>query len=443
MLLTLFLFLALGAGDNATAWSSFRNGGASRTEARHLPRVWSPKKGISWNIDLPGYGQSAPVVWNQQVFVTAIEGENKEKNLVLAFDTKTGKQLWRHETNSSQPSEAVYTVSRAAPTPVVDTNSLYVFFESGDLMALSHAGKPRWQRSLTKEYGPFQNGHGIGTSPAQTKDLLLLLIEDRGGSYLMAVDKKTGKNRWRVTRKARMSWTSPVIAGGSIKEQVIVSSGGEVQGYDVMTGELLWTLDGLSGNNIPSATVVGDRVYIGASRSRRATESTATLPSNCCLRLVEKEGKPGYEVLWRADGVACDYASPVVHQGYVYYINPAGVLFCVDAETGKQCYAERIDGACWATPVAAGDILYCFGKNGMTTLVKIGPTFEKVASNALWNRDNPPKTNLNFLPKANANGKPSPPIQDDYLDPIVYGVAAVEGAIFVRTGTQLYAIRLR
>jgi outer membrane protein assembly factor BamB len=421
------------ATDATQAWPGFRGKGDSVSVARGLPVQWSERENIAFKVALPGYGQSSPVVWNGRVFVTAVDGSEREKGFVLALDAKSGKELWRHEFMPTQKAKWSGMISRAAPTPVVDATAIYAFFEAGDVIALSHDGKPLWSRSLVKDYGEFKNNHGLGSSPAQTDDAVVILVDHQGPSYLVALDKKTGQNRWKTDRPSRSSWTSPVVARHGKQQQVIVSSNGAAAGYDAGSGKLLWEIDGLSGNTLPSACVAGDLVLIGAGTSRKGDSGQKSARSNCCLRLIDKDGKPGCEVTWSAAKAVANYASPLAHRGYAYFVNGSGVAFCIDMATGKECYAERIDGTCWATPIGAGEHVYFFGRNGRTTVLKSGPTFEQVASNPLWDAEPEPATAGAQSPQVKGLGA-------EYLDPILYGVAAVDGAFFVRTGTTLYRI---
>jgi len=419
-------------------WTGFHNDGSSQSAARNLPMAWTPDKGIAWFADLPGYGQSAPVIWKSTVFITTVQGENKEKNQVTAYEVATGKVRWQKEFSSSQPVRAVYTVSRAAPTPALDKNALFVFFESGDLIALSHDGRVLWQRSLTREYGNIKGGHGIGASPAQTEDTLILLVEDVSGAYLLAVDKRTGKNRWKVERKAQNGWSSPVLLRAGSKTEVVVSSGGAVQGYALADGAKVWEVSGLTGNNIPTPAVLEDRIYIGASTSARQAGGASAAESNCCLVRKEQGGQVSCETVWRATKAVCSYMGPLLSGDCAYYVNGTGILFCLDAKSGQQHYAERIDGECWAQPIATKEHLYFFAKNGSTTVVKPGPRFEKVASNRLWTSDSLPLPSARDAAVSDPNARqPSA----EYLDPIVYGAAIAGDRIFVRVGTRLYCIR--
>jgi outer membrane protein assembly factor BamB len=492
----------VGEPPAANTWSGFRNGGESRSEAQRLPLHWSPEEGVAWQRELVGYGQSSPVVWGQTVFVTAVVGPMKEKCVVMAFDSCSGEPRWQQHFDAGTTKASNYMTSRAAPTPVVDANGVYGFFESGDLLGLSHQGQVKWRRSLTQEYGEFQNGHGLGSSAAQTADAVIVLIDHSGPSYLLAVDKRTGENRWKADRESRYSWTSPIVVSWQGTEQVVVSSNGFVDGYDAATGERVWSLDGIGGNTIPSPSASGDRLFIGAAISEFAPSSGETR-SSCCLGLRDNGGRPACEVLWRAEKAFSYYASPLPYRDCVYHVNKVGAVSCLDARTGVPHYVERIDGPCWATPVAVGDHVYFFGKNGVTTVLEAGAEFSKVAANALWDVKNPPKPETytehrparpegerasftDSLASSDANGdgklakeelpkamqgffdrldRNSDGIVDQeelaairersgrrreggegrlggsYGDPTVYGVAAAGDSFFVRSGTRLYCIR--
>ncbi|MBI2807722.1 MAG: PQQ-binding-like beta-propeller repeat protein [Planctomycetes bacterium] len=412
-------------------WPGFRGRGDSVANAIKVPIKWSAKENIAWRIDLPGHGQSSPVVWKDRVFVTAVSGANREKGHVLGIDASTGKKAWSHTFEPTQKAKWTFSVSKAAPTPIVDSDAVYAFFEGGDLLAFSHSGKLLWSRSLVKDYGEFKGNHGLGSSPAQTKDAVVILVDHSGPSYLVAIDKKNGKNRWKTGRKSRGSWASPVIAQRDGKAEIVVSSNGTVAGYDADKGTLLWEMDGILGNTIPSASASGDVIVVGAGISRKGTDSAKAAKSNCCLKLVAKGGKRSFALAWSADRAISSYATPLAYQGHAYFVNQAGVVVCVDLATGKQQYAERIDGPCWASPVGAGGRVYFFGKDGTTTVIKSGPSFVKVASNVLFETDGPGRPGNS----ASVSG------QGDYnLASVLYGVAVVDGAIYVRSGTALYRI---
>ena len=368
-----------------TQWTSFRNGGGSQTSG-DLPLNWSPKDGILWQQELEGYGQSTPVIYDRKVFVATVIGPMKEICCISCRDVTTGRSLWRHDVPAATKSASNYMHSRAAPTPVVDAAGVYAFFEGGDLVAVSHDGKPLWHRNLAADLGPFKNNHGLGSSPAQSDELVFLTLEHQGPSYLVAIDKSAGETRWKLDRPSGNSWASPVVVDSSSGPRVIVSSGGAVTAYEADSGEVLWSMDGLEGNSVPSPTPHGDHLLIGA-RLPEFGESSAAAKSNLCLSLTND----GYSVAWQAEKVLSDYASPVVTGDCVYFLNKAGVLTCLDLESGERHYTKRLGCTCWATPLVAGDHVYFFGKSGETHIIKAGPEFERVAENRLWDADNPPK----------------------------------------------------
>ena len=376
------------AGEPAvSSWTEFRNGGSSHSAAE-VPVSWSPDKGISWQKELPGYGQSSPVVFNGRVYVTTVVGPMKDECQVLCLDLKTGEHTWVWSQEASSKAASNYMASRAAPTPMVDANGVYAFFEGGDLIAINHDGSLKWKRSLTSEYGKFENNHGLGSSPTQTSDLVIVNIEHKGPSYLLAVDKSTGETRWKVDRPTGSSWTSPIVIECDGKHQIVVSSGGAVTGYDPADGRQIWTVGGLSGNSVPSPTAVGPYLFVGARIPEFGSPLEAS-QSNHCLKLdASSDGK--HEVVWRANKAVCDYASPVVDGDCAYYLNKVGVLYCVSSVTGENNYTERLGTTCWATPIVAGGKVFFFGKDGKTQVISNGPTFSKVSTNLLWDPKNAP-----------------------------------------------------
>lgn len=399
LLLILFICMPLfGATPPAPqTWPGFRGAGDCRTTAQKLPLEWTDQRNVAWRAELPGHGQSSPVVWKDRIFLTSVEGANKERLFVSAYDLKKGSRLWMNRYDSTMPMKDANTVSKAAPTPVVDEKRLYAFFESGDLLALDHNGKPLWRRQLTKEYGEFKVGHGLGSSLAMTDRALILLVADLGPSYLLAIDKQTGRNLWKADRQAAVSWATPLITEYKGKSQIIITANGEVAAYETQTGNLLWFVKGLKGNAIPSPSVSGDLVVIGSSDKGL----------NIAIRLGGSGDVTNTHVVWRAQEATANFASPLIHQGRVYFVNKVGVAFCLDLQTGEEIWRSRVGGECWATPLAAGDRIYFFTNEGVTTVMREGAKPEEIAKNSLSNLER------------------------------IYGVAAVDGALLLRSGNKL------
>jgi outer membrane protein assembly factor BamB len=459
----LLVSLCLGA-DTAPGsnWPSFRGDGTNVTADKHLPTSWSPSENIAWRTELPGYGQSSPVVYGGKIFLTAVDGPQKEKLFVAALDAVSGKLAWTKEYASSQLGKNTPVMSRAAPTPVVDAQRVVAFFESGDLVALDHQGKELWKRALSKEYGAFKNNHGLASSPAQSDDTVFVLVDDMGAAYLLAIDKATGKNRWKADRKPRASWTSPVVTRQGEKTLVIISSNGSVTVYDAASGKELANVDEVVGNNIASATVAGDLIIVGASINRMKPDTEASARWNCALRLTLDGTKGQLATVWPGKKAISYQASPVVNGEEVYFVTPAGIVHCVDRASGEERYTVRLAEVCWATPVAAGDAVYFFGKSGITTVLKAGPKMEKLATNRLWTPDDATKRFEAAKAKALKERPPMPkdgegkdgeekgprvsPAQREAamlsaVGDVVYGVAAAQGTFYIRTGTELIAVR--
>lgn len=397
------------ADDGGGDWPAFRGDGGSRVAGgTPLPTRWSETEGIAWKAPLAGFGQSSPVVWAGKVFVTSTGGDHKEELLVEAFDLATGSRLWARSFPATQTAaELTDMISRGAPTPAVDAHGVHAFFESGDLFSLDHdTGALRWERHLTTEYGPFQGGHGIGSSPAVGGGSLVLLIDHDGPSYLLALDTATGKNRWKADRAPRVSWSSPLIPPGArdpAAGPILISSNGVVEAYALADGKRLWWIEGIEGNTVASPSVAGDLVVVGSSAPKHSL----------AIRLGGSGALDPDRVAWRAESVTCSFGSPLIHRDAAYFVNRAGVLQATRLTDGALRWETRLPDSCWASPIADGDLLWCFAKNGRTVVIRPGESApEIVAENVL-------------------------PVPDGDR---VYGVAVSGGRFVVRTSREIVAL---
>ena len=448
-------------------WSGFRGNGTGITTATDLPLNWSPGKGIGWRVNLPGYGQSSPIVWGDSAFVTSVEGPSKENLLVHCLALSDGRIRWTKKLRASAQGRNNPMMARAAPTPVADANGVYAFFESGDLLAFSHSGSELWRLSLVSLGIEPKNNHGLGCSPAQTGDRIILLMDHAGPCFLAGLDKKTGQVAWKTERPQRSSWTSPVATVIRGRELVLVSSAGAVDAYDAATGSLLASQQGLTGNSIPSPTVEGSTVYIGAGENRMKPDLEASRRSNCRLELVQDSGKFSFRKIWEGTKATAHHASPVLCGSHVYLIDKNGVLFCLDRETGREMFSKRLPNHQWATPIASDGKLYLFGKDGVTTVIRTGPEWELIAHNRLWSEEDFQNRKDAEVRKAKeeearkpsgssgrpgrggpGGGAPLPAAEMEAtrvsaVGDVVYGAAAVNGCLLIRTGTDLFCVRSR
>lgn len=416
----------------ADTWPGFRGDGTSHSTAKQLPQSWEVRgrQPGNWSIRLPGYGQSSPVIWKDRIFVTAISGDDKEHAHVVCLDLQEGKSLWQKDLDGTQRVKDSDTVSRGAPTPIVDQDFVYAVFESGDVFALSHAGELKWQRSFVKDYGEIKGPHGFASSPLLVNDLVIIQVAHAGPSYILALDKNSGENRWKVEHPSQTGWSTPAAFQHEQTTGIIVSSAGSVRALRADDGQLLWEVNEVQGNSTASPTIVDNVVYIGAGGERGPSSRPAAIsggtttdkpstpaspvaagsPGSLAIKLGGSGDVTQSHILWKSPKVSAGYSSPLLVDGYGYYVNRVGVVQCVDAKTGDIKWTHRLPGACWTSPIASEGRLFFFCKDGAVVALKAGPELAELAESQLSATD------------------------------IVYGVAAIDGSWIVRTGRGLVRI---
>jgi outer membrane protein assembly factor BamB len=222
--------------------------------------------------------------------------------------------------------------------------------------------------------------------------------------------------------------------------QVVVSSAGSVDGYDPANGALLWTLSDVGGNTATTPLPAGpDQFFIAASPGRSGENTEAAKASNGVVRVRRVNGVWSAEKVWVTPEATPSWASPIAHEGLAYWINRVGVVYCMDLTTGEAKYTERSKQSCWATPLAVGDRIYLFGKEGITTVIAAGPEFTELASNELWPSDQPPVDN--GAPRPDETSPERQRGNAMFSGPTQYGVAAVSGSLLIRVGSHIYCVR--
>lgn len=351
---------ASGGPDQDPGWPGFRGNGNSTTETEGLPLKWSEKEGVVWRTELAGFGQSSPVIWQDRVYVTSTGGDSKEHLYLESFSLENGKQIWRRDIPSSEKVEKVTKmISQGAPTPITGPGGVYAFYESGDLVAFDHEGNRLWSRRLTKEFGVFKGGHGVGSSLVAAPGRLLLLIDHDGPSYLLCLERSTGKTVWKAEREPRVSWTSPLYLEHGGEGQVIVSSNGVLEGYRFSDGKRLWWVENIQRNTVASPSSDGKLVVIGSSSPRQCL----------AVRLGGTGNVAKTHIAWRAESATSSFSSPLLQGETAYFVNRAGTLQAQRMKDGKQRWEHRLPDGCWASPLAAGERLYFFCKNGTTVVL--------------------------------------------------------------------------
>ncbi len=346
-------------------WKQFRGpqGAGVAAAGQDLPSLWDRVTGenIAWKAELPGRGLSAPVVVGGKVILTACSGPRQDRLHVLAFDKKSGKQLWHRQFWSTGRTMCHRKTNVAAPTPVADENAIYAFYSTNDVVCLSLDGRLRWLRGLTFDYPNASNSLGMASSPVATENTLILQLENDSESFAIGLNKQTGENRWKIDRPRMANWTSPVLLPvnpDSLGPVVLLQSSQGLAAYEADTGKALWEFsEGAS--TIPSTAVGGGLVFVPSDGL------TALRPS------LDRRGQP--EKLWSDNRLAPSTPSPAVYQGRIYTVNRSGVLRCASAEDGELLWQLRLEGRFSSTPVIADHRLYLFNEEGLGHVVDLRP----------------------------------------------------------------------
>ena len=387
--------LATGPGVPAGAdWPGFRGTGAGQATGAHLPVTWTR---AAWTQPLCGYGQSNPVIVGDTVYVTTVEGPRQQQHHVSTFDLTTGTPRWRRTIASRREADDTEYTSKAASTPVADTDGVVVILPTGQLFALAPDGTTRWSRDLAAELSLVDVNHGYGSSLGQTRDLVIVQMTARGPSYLAAFAKADGALLWKVDRAPGVAWTSPIVFEENGQPHVIVSAARRVECFVAATGDPLWSRDDIAVPPIATPTVARTRLIV-AGTDHGVTQA---------LRLDARGG-----TAWRAPAATTDFSSPLVTGDLVFLVNKVGGLTALDADTGATLWTTRLPGGTWASAIASATHAYFFTVEGGHTVVvrpdRVGP--DVVATNTLP------------------------------VDGRVYGVAAAQGRFVLRTGRTLMGV---
>jgi len=366
------------------------------------PLVWNETDGtnIRWKTAIPGHGHSSPIVWDDRIFLTTalpfgdplpprpskapgnhdnLPVTHRHRFVALAIGRSSGKILWQQTLREELPHEqGHYTGSLASNSPVTDGEHLFAFFGSFGLYCLDLDGRLVWKA----DFGPMHSlhGHGEGSSPALYKDTLIVNWDHEGESFIVALDKRTGNERWKIKRNEVTSWASPVIIEHAGKPQVIVSGTSRVRGYDLANGEVIWECGGLSSNIVASPVSADGMVFAGSSYDKRA------------LLGIRLDGAGGDitgtdQIAWRRFRGTPYVPSPLLYEGGLYFLTHyQGILSRVDALTGEdQPGAFRLDGIknVYSSPVAAAGRIYVTDLDGDTVVVKGGAAPRLLALNHL------------------------------------------------------------
>jgi outer membrane protein assembly factor BamB len=372
--LATLLFL-LGLPVAADDSPQFRGpGGAGVSKETGLPSHWSEKENIRWKAALPGRGLSCPVVAGKRVFVTACSGVNQDRLHVLCFDSVTGKELWHRQLWATGNTLCHPKTCMAAPTPVTDGKCVIALFATADLVCYDLDGNLLWYRSLTGDYPTVGNNVGMAASPILWRDLLLLCLENVGESFAAGIDKRTGRNRWRIERPRGINWVTPALIRVDGKDLVLFQGPSELSAHDPASGKKRWALTGQSLSTIPSPVAADGMIFVPGGKFLAVRPSTETGSAS-------DEEPP--QVLWQSTKLPASYSSPLYYRGLVYALSAKGILNCADGATGQALWSQRLEGAYAASPLAADGKIYVVSEEGTTTVLQAGRKPNVLATSVL------------------------------------------------------------
>lgn len=455
----------LWAAEPAPDWSRFRgpNGSGVSTAAK-VPVEFGPAKNLLWRRELP-QGHSSPILQGDRLYLTGFRGDTL---VTLAIDRQKGSILWEKAAPQVKTRLIDKRNNAASPSPAVEENGIYVFFPDYGLIAYDAQGTERWTMPL----GPFSNIYGMGASPIIVGDLLVLACDQSLGSYVMAVDKRTGAVRWKVDRpEAKSGHSTPILwKGPDGKDQILLPGSFLLTAYDAATGKKLWWVGGLSFEMKSTPVIGGDTIYVNgygapvndpgnkvnvppaeevwktADADGNGTISKAEFPKFTAAfwfdatdldgngqlnkdewayyraaldsengMLAIKLGGSGdmsdTAIRWKYQRTVPQLPSPLLYGGVLYMINDNGIVTVLNPETGALIKQGRLTGALGAhfsSPVAADGHVFFTSEAGAVAVVKPGPDLTPVAVNDLG--------------------------EDAYATP-----AFADGRIYVRTVAALYA----
>ncbi|MDB5356636.1 MAG: Serine/threonine protein kinase [Phycisphaerales bacterium] len=374
------------AAAHAENWPQFRGpSGQGESAEKNLPLNWSATENVAWKVDVPGTGWSSPIVWGDRIFLTSTSEDGVSCH-ALCFDRNAGKLLWNVEVFKQTPTKKEARNSYATPTPVADGERIYAVFSGGGIAALTFDGKTVWTDQDIKFYGQ----QGYGPSPALYKDMLVVHVDltSQGSdpkpgwlkpwdqSYVMALDKLTGKPRWKTMRGlSRVGHTMPRFVEVDGKTQLLSVAGDVVQGFDPDTGEKLWWAANEGETPVPTP-VVGDGLAFTAP-------GFSDHPAIRAFRLGGHGDVTKSNLVWECKKAVPTMASYAFHDHRLYTVKEDGILQCFEATTGKLLWKQRLEGTYAPSPIVADGRIYFLGDDGTTTVIDDGPEFKVLATNPL------------------------------------------------------------
>ncbi len=379
------LLLALAAGMGAEDWPQWRGPSLNGiSHEQNLPLRWSATENVAWQLAMPSKTGATPIIWGNRIFLNAADGD---KLYLWCVDKAKGTPVWQKLI--APGNYQINKQNMSSPSPVTDGTAVFVMTGIGVMKGFDFAGNELWMRDLQKDYGRFGLNWGYASSPLLYEDGLYVEVlhgmKTKDPSYLLRIDKKTGKTVWRVerhtdaVRESPDSYSTPALLKYGGRVEIVVSGGDCVTGHDPATGRELWRGNGLNPDHnsayrtIASTVIFDDLIFV---------------PTRVRPLIAFRAGGRGditeSHKLWSFDH-GPDVPTPVTDGKYFYTVNDRGIMWCLDARTGQEIWGgQRLRPAIYrSSPVLADGRIYVTNEGGLTTVVKAGPKFEVLAENDL------------------------------------------------------------
>jgi len=374
----LCLLLLTDAAVAGEGWNRFRGPNGSGVSESSVPVSWG-QRDFAWRTELPGAGHSSPVIYSDRLFVTSAE-EDPGKRHLICLDRRSGKILWTRS-HGFEPHRKHRNNSYATSTPAVDGSAVYVLWQSqaaSSLAALTHEGEPIWRVDL----GSYHGGHGTGVSPIVAGEAVIVACDQDRGSFLLAVDRASGKTLWRVDRDCqRATYSTPCIyrPDGRRPEVIFTEMHHGVTGVDLATGRVNWEMSvfGTFKQRAIGSPVVAGPLVLGTSGFTTAEKNVVAIQPPGA----EEDGSP--KEVYRLSKTVPHVPTPLVYGDLLLLWTDRGIVTCAEAATGELIWQQRVGGNFSSSPICAGGRIYCPDDRGTMIVLRAGRQFQVLARNPL------------------------------------------------------------
>jgi len=389
------------SGVNNNDWPQFRGPtGQGHSTETGLPIEWSESRNIVWKTPVPGRGWSSPVVADGRIWLTTATKDKGTSLRALAYDVENGRELINVEVFHLRSADLTNPKnSHASPTPIVEGDRVYVHFGAQGTAALSTSGEIIWKTRL-----PYESQHGNGGSPTLYGDLLIVSCDGSDDAFVAALDKRTGKTRWKASRRQPFdqAYSTPLIIRVGERDEIVSVGAYRAAAYDPPTGKEIWRVSYADGfSNVPRPVYGHGLVYIATGFQQ---------PSLLAVRADGTGDVTKTHIAWTLRRAAPLTPSPLLVGDELYVVNDGGIATCLDAKSGAPRWIQRLGGGDYsASPVLADARIYFLSESGVATVIAPGKEFRRLATNTL---------------------------DGDTLA----SMAIAAGSIFIRTDSHLYRI---